>query len=99
MVYSFSDLSYLEFAKAMNLLFEDTAPGRVGEFGFPGKLSVGGKYYRSPLVQFMEAVDASWGYWALNVRKPDGEWERFVRLGVGSGGVHGRLICVDWDLG
>lgn len=56
----------------------------VGEVGTPGAAegpSAGDSNYWRHLVQFLAAVDASWGYWALNARKATGEWEGYGLVG------------------
>jgi endoglucanase len=82
----YSERSYSGFAAAMNgnwayLLTENIAPVWVGEFGTPGQPSAGDHNYWSHLVQFLATVDASWSYWALNARKPDGEFESYGLVG------------------
>ncbi|KAJ5775082.1 uncharacterized protein N7511_000093 [Penicillium nucicola] len=85
-LYPYSERTYREFATTMDnnwayLLAEHIAPVWVGEFGMPGEPSAGDQNYWSHLVQFLGATDASWGYWALNARKPNGEWESYGLVG------------------
>ncbi|ETN41267.1 uncharacterized protein HMPREF1541_03202 [Cyphellophora europaea CBS 101466] len=69
---------YASFAKDMQkhwgwLLDEDVAPVWIGEFGAPSEANGPNKgdlrYWRH-LVRYLREVDADWGYWALNPRKP-----------------------------
>lgn len=87
-LYPFSKRTYSDFAAAMEwnwayLLTEDIAPVWVGEFGTPGQPSGGDRNYWSHLMRFLAAVDVSWGYWALNARKPTGEVESYGLVGDG----------------
>ena len=60
------------------LLENGTAPVWVGEMGTPARPSEGDYNYWSHLVRYLDSVDADWGYWALNPRKPKGdEWESY----------------------
>lgn len=85
----FGGRSYEDFAAEMwqnwgYLLAEEIAPVWVGEVGTPGAAegpSAGDSNYWRHLVQFLAAVDASWGYWALNARKATGEWEGYGLVG------------------
>lgn len=82
----FSGRSYEDFAAEMwnnwaYLMGEDLAPVWVGEVGTPESPSDGDRNYWRHLVQFLGAVDASWGYWALNARKAGGEWESYGLVG------------------
>ncbi|KAK6355244.1 hypothetical protein TWF696_004357 [Orbilia brochopaga] len=54
------------------LLAEDIAPVWVGEFGAPDQPNTGDLNYWVNLMDFLREVDADWGYWALNPRKPAG---------------------------
>jgi hypothetical protein len=63
------------------LLTEEIAPVWVGEFGTPDTPSEGDQNYWCHLMQYLRAVDASWGYWALNARKATGEWESYGLVG------------------
>ncbi|PKS07930.1 hypothetical protein jhhlp_006540 [Lomentospora prolificans] len=51
------------------LLENDIAPVWVGEFGAPGRPGVGDARYWRHLVRYLTALDADFGYWALNPRK------------------------------
>lgn len=93
----FGGRSYEDFAKEMwtnwgYLLAEDIAPVWVGEIGTPEHPSQGDSNYWRHLVQFLAAVNASWGYWALNARKATGEWE-----GYGLVGEEWDWPSVRWD--
>lgn len=66
---------YASFVKAMRenwgyLLDQDIAPVWVGEFGAPHKPSNGDAHYWKNLMRYIAAMDADFGYWALNPRKP-----------------------------
>ena len=52
------------------LLRENIAPVWIGEFGSPDVPNTGDLRYWKHLMQYLETVDADWGYWALNPRKP-----------------------------
>lgn len=77
----YSRRSYPSFVKSMRrnwayLLEENIAPVWVGEFGAPGKPNKGDAHYWVNLLTWLRIVDADFGYWALNPRKPktnDGE--------------------------
>ncbi|KAH7417541.1 family 16 glycoside hydrolase [Cadophora sp. MPI-SDFR-AT-0126] len=63
------------FAKSMMdnwayLLEENIAPVWVGEFGGPHLPNTGDLHYWNNLLKFLKMVDADFGYWALNPRKP-----------------------------
>jgi endoglucanase len=67
---------YPSFAKDMEqnwayLLRSNTAPVWVGEFGVPHNASEGDLHYWNHLMKFLRDVDADFGYWALNPRKPE----------------------------
>jgi aryl-phospho-beta-D-glucosidase BglC (GH1 family) len=66
---------YASFVKSMRdnwayLLEQDIAPVWIGEFGAPDKPSEGDAHYWRNLMRYLAAVDADFGYWALNPRKP-----------------------------
>jgi aryl-phospho-beta-D-glucosidase BglC (GH1 family) len=66
---------FISFAAAMQsnwgfLLSENIAPVWVGEFGGPHEPSHGDLHYWRNLMRFLKMVDADFGYWALNPRKP-----------------------------
>jgi len=75
--------SYESFAKAMAenwgyLLTEKIAPAWVGEFGAPHLPNEGDMHYWVNLVTYLEDVDADFGFWAINPRKPhDNETESY----------------------
>lgn len=59
------------------LLLTNTAPVWIGEFGAPAapaprQPSDGDMHYWNNLLRYLETVDADFGYWALNPRKPHG---------------------------
>ncbi|EMC96289.1 glycoside hydrolase family 5 protein [Baudoinia panamericana UAMH 10762] len=53
------------------LLRGDIAPVWVGEFGAPHGGNDGDHHYWNNLMKYLRDVDADWGYWALNPRKPE----------------------------
>ena len=93
--YSRSD--YRKFAKAMRknwayLLEEDIAPVWVGEFGVGNQPSEGDRNYWNHLIRFLADVEAHWGYWAINPRKPaNNDFESYGLLRDDWG-------TVKWDL-
>ncbi|KEY66112.1 hypothetical protein S7711_05286 [Stachybotrys chartarum IBT 7711] len=71
----FSQRSYASFVKTMRynwgyLVENDTAPVWVGELGAPDHPSLGDAHYWQNMWRYLKAVDADFGYWALNPRKP-----------------------------
>ncbi|RFU30119.1 hypothetical protein B7463_g6225, partial [Scytalidium lignicola] len=67
--------SYASFAKSMKenwayLLEEDIAPVWIGEFGAPHQPENGDANYWKNLLRYLKSVDADFGYWAINPRKP-----------------------------
>ncbi|PHH67983.1 hypothetical protein CDD82_945 [Ophiocordyceps australis] len=71
----FARRTYQSFMQAMHenwawLLRDNVAPVWVGEFGAPNMPSVGDAHYWRNLMRFLRRVDADFGYWALNPRKP-----------------------------
>ena len=67
--------AYPSFARDMErnwgyLLREDIAPVWVGEFGISHKGDPRELNYWNHLMSYLHDVDADWGYWALNPRKP-----------------------------
>ena len=69
------DRAYPGFVLAMMrnwgwLLKENIAPVWVGEMGAPAFPGKGDAHYWRNLMQFMEEIDADFGYWAVNPRKP-----------------------------
>lgn len=89
----YSRRTYNSFAESMRknwayLLEEDIAPVWIGEFGTPDWPQKGDLNYWQHLMQFLGEVDTSWGYWAINPRKPvDHEWETY------------GLVKDDWETG
>ena len=64
------------------LLDKDIAPVWVGEFGVGVSADKGDRHYWDNLMQYLAEVDADFGYWALNPRKPhDNEYESYSILG------------------
>ena len=68
---------YGSFARSMRknwayLLEEEIAPVWVGEFGAPHQPGMGDANYWRNLVRFLAEMDADFGYWAVNPRKPHG---------------------------
>lgn len=73
----FMQREYESFAETMRhnwayLVEDDIAPVWVGEFGASHLPSMGGANYWQHLMRFLKSVDADFGYWALNPRKPSG---------------------------
>ncbi|KAL2023448.1 hypothetical protein VTK56DRAFT_2444 [Thermocarpiscus australiensis] len=67
--------NYASFVQAMRknwayLVEGDVAPVWVGEFGAPDRPGQGDANYWANLLRFLKAVDADFGYWAINPRKP-----------------------------
>lgn len=83
----FAQRTYSSFAKTMHhnwayLLEQDLAPVWVGELGAPDRPSKGDARYWRHLWRFLKQVDADFGYWALNARKPkDNVTERYSLVG------------------
>ncbi|KAK1769537.1 endoglucanase E1 [Phialemonium atrogriseum] len=77
--------SYPSFAQSMRknwayLVEENLAPVWVGEFGAPRHPGKGDANYWRNLMRFLEAVDADFGYWAVNPRKPKNNEEESYSL-------------------
>ncbi|KAI1433635.1 endoglucanase E1 [Xylaria sp. CBS 124048] len=71
----YSKRSYAAFIQAMRknwayLVEGDIAPVWVGEFGAPRHPGVGDANYWSNLMRYLKRIDADFGYWAVNPRKP-----------------------------
>jgi hypothetical protein len=71
----FAQRSYRSFVKTMRhnwayLLEGDVAPVWFGELGAPNDPSVGDVHYWRNLLKYLKSIDADFGYWALNPRKP-----------------------------
>ncbi|KAH8675669.1 cellulase [Xylariales sp. PMI_506] len=67
--------NYASFIRAMRknwayLVEEDIAPVWLGEFGAPHRPSEGDANYWNNLMRYLKAIDADFGYWAINPRKP-----------------------------
>jgi endoglucanase len=67
--------SYPSFVKAMRrnwgyLVEGNMAPVWIGEFGAPHRPGVGDVNYWQNLMRYLKAIEADWGYWAINPRKP-----------------------------
>ncbi|KAI1468925.1 glycoside hydrolase family 5 protein [Daldinia caldariorum] len=67
--------SYASFIQAMRknwayLVEEGVAPVWVGEFGAPRDPGVGDANYWRNLLRYLKRIDADFGYWAINPRKP-----------------------------
>ncbi|KAJ4394527.1 hypothetical protein N0V93_003746 [Gnomoniopsis smithogilvyi] len=71
----FSKRPYPSFVKAMRqnwayLVEEKVAPVWIGEFGAPRHPGAGDANYWENLLRYLKAIDADFGYWAINPRKP-----------------------------
>lgn len=69
--------AYASFVTTMQhnwayLLEQDIAPVWVGEFGAPHLPNVGDYNYWKNMMKYLKSLDADFGYWALNPRKPKG---------------------------
>ena len=79
----YSKRAYPSFVKAMRenwayLVEGNMAPVWVGEFGAPHQPSTGDNNYWSNLMRYLKAIEADFGYWAINPRKPkDNEYESY----------------------
>jgi len=67
--------SYASFMQAMYknwayLVEENIAPVWVGEFGAPHHPSEGDHNYWTNLLRYLKRINADFGYWAINPRKP-----------------------------
>lgn len=72
----YSKRSYASFASDMEhnwgyLINDDIAPVWVGEFGITSKGDDGDMNYWNHLMEYLEDIDADWGYWAINPHKPE----------------------------
>jgi len=78
--------TYASFVQAMRknwayLVEGGVAPVWVGEFGAPDKPGQGDANYWKNLLRYLKAIDADFGYWAINPRKPkDDEKETYCLL-------------------
>ncbi|PHH75262.1 hypothetical protein CDD80_2508 [Ophiocordyceps camponoti-rufipedis] len=71
----FAQRDYDSFAETMRrnwayLVDGDVAPVWVGELGAPNNPTNGDAHYWKNLWRFLKDVDADFGYWAINPRKP-----------------------------
>lgn len=71
----FSKRTYPSFVRAMRqnwayLIEDNVAPVWIGEFGAPQQPGAGDANYWSNLMRYLKAIDADFGYWAINPRKP-----------------------------
>lgn len=71
----FSKRTYPSFVRAMRqnwayLVEDNVAPVWVGEFGAPQQPGAGDANYWTNLLRYLKAIDADFGYWAINPRKP-----------------------------
>ncbi|KAL0474457.1 glycoside hydrolase superfamily [Neurospora intermedia] len=79
----YSKRTYASFVKAMRqnwgyLVEENLAPVWIGEFGAPDRPGIGDANYWQNLMRYLKAIDADFGYWAINPRKPkDNEKESY----------------------
>ncbi|KAI5861866.1 glycoside hydrolase family 5 protein [Durotheca rogersii] len=69
--------SYASFVQSMRknwayLVEGNVAPVWVGEFGAPRHPGVGDANYWRNLLRYLKLLDADFGYWAINPRKPKG---------------------------
>jgi aryl-phospho-beta-D-glucosidase BglC (GH1 family) len=67
--------TYPSFVQSMRknwayLVEGDIAPVWVGEFGAPAEPGVGDANYWKNLLRYLKTIDADFGYWAINPRKP-----------------------------
>jgi aryl-phospho-beta-D-glucosidase BglC (GH1 family) len=75
--------TYPSFVQSMRknwayLVEGDIAPVWVGEFGAPAGPGQGDANYWKNLMRYLKAIDADFGYWAINPRKPkDDEKESY----------------------
>lgn len=63
------------------LLEQDIAPVWIGEIGAPKHPSLGGWRYWDHMMKYLKTIDADFGYWAINPRKPKDnvrEWYSLV---------------------
>ena len=86
----YSSRPYPGFVLAMHrnwawLLEENVAPVWVAEMGASRKPGKGETHYWGSLMKYLETVDADFGYWAINPRKPHGNEEE-----------HWALVHDDW---
>ncbi|CEJ90497.1 Putative Glycoside hydrolase family 16 [[Torrubiella] hemipterigena] len=73
----FGQRNYESFKRTMRenwgyILEQDIAPVWVGELGAPHRPSVMDHTYWKHLWRYLKSIDADFGYWAINPRKPSG---------------------------
>jgi aryl-phospho-beta-D-glucosidase BglC (GH1 family) len=90
-LYPYSRRTYDDFVLEMRrnwayLLEENIAPVWVGELGVNYHPTAGDLNYWTHLVEFLRETDVSWGYWAMNPRKPSENKREFY-----------GLVGDDWD--
>lgn len=71
----YSKRTYSSFVKAMRknwgyLVEENLASVWIGEFGAPDRPGIGDANYWQNLLRYLKEIDADFGYWAINPRKP-----------------------------
>ncbi|KXX80131.1 Endoglucanase [Madurella mycetomatis] len=71
----YSKRTYPSFVQSMRknwayLVEGNIAPVWVGEFGAPDKPGQGDANYWANLLRYLKTIDADFGYWAINPRKP-----------------------------
>ncbi|KAK4153402.1 endoglucanase [Chaetomidium leptoderma] len=71
----YSKRTYASFVQSMRnnwayLVEGNIAPVWVGEFGSPARPGQGDANYWKNLLRYLKAIDADFGYWAINPRKP-----------------------------
>ncbi|AEO70062.1 fec51aae-d90a-42f5-af7c-106785e1126a [Thermothielavioides terrestris] len=82
----YSKRTYASFVQSMRknwayLVEGNIAPVWVGEFGAPDKPKRGDANYWNNLMRYLKTIDADFGYWAINPRKPkDDERETYSIL-------------------
>ncbi|EPE08275.1 glycoside hydrolase family 5 protein [Ophiostoma piceae UAMH 11346] len=81
----YAQRDYASFVAAMRrnwayLIEGNLDPVWVGEFGAPHMPSVGDANYWQNLLRFLKSLDADFGYWAMNPRKPAGDTEETYAL-------------------
>ena len=52
------------------LVDDNVAPVWIGEFGAPRTPGAGDANYWGNLMRYLKSIDADFGYWAINPRKP-----------------------------
>ncbi|KAK4672408.1 hypothetical protein QC763_102850 [Podospora pseudopauciseta] len=79
----YSKRTYPSFVASMRsnwgyLVEGDVAPVWIGEFGAPSEPGRGDANYWENLMRYLKSIDADFGYWAINPRKPkDDEKETY----------------------